>query len=389
METISMGQILLYLLNCAVNQRKPEGLPEDTDFEKLKELSRFHSVTAMVSYALDAGGYLSEKYMSQELIGYWTAAQISSIRKKTMFDMEREAILNHFEENQVWYMPLKGCILKDMYPDICMREMADNDILFDESYRQGLCDFMKTRGYTVKVYNKSVHDVYVKKPFYNFEFHVDLIDEDHGDMGNYYVNIKDRLLKDEGNGYGYHFTDEDFYIYMIAHAMKHYHSAGTGIRILADIYVYSRAKGKAIDWTYIDRELAMLGEAKVEGSLRQMAMDLFDPERGVADMIPQTEEQIDMLEYLFGSGTYGTVVNHVHKDLEEIQGEEETLTAGMKFRFLMKRLIPDAKHMGQYSPFCKRHKWAIPVFWGYRIVRGVAKRGTSIASELRAVKNAK
>ena len=66
MEDINTVQVLIYLLSCVVNHRVPKGLPTDLDIEELKKLSRFHSVTAMVSHALDSGKYLSKEFMSEE-----------------------------------------------------------------------------------------------------------------------------------------------------------------------------------------------------------------------------------------------------------------------------------------------------------------------------------
>ena len=41
-------------------------------------------------------------------------------------------------------------------------------------------------------------------------------------MQEYYSDIKARLIPNEGSKYGYHFSPEDFYIYMIAHEYCHY-----------------------------------------------------------------------------------------------------------------------------------------------------------------------
>ena len=386
-NSISTGQILFYLLNCAVNQRKPEGLPEDMDVNGLKELSRFHSVSSMVSYALDEGDYLNQEFMSGEMVQFWAMTRIMHMRKRTMFDIERSAIFKFFEENGVWYMPLKGCLLKDMYPDFSMREMADNDILFDPAFRKELRDFMAGRGYEVKLYERSVHDVYLKKPFYNFEFHVDLVDEELSPAaGRYYIGVKDRLLKDADNGYGYHFRDEDFYIYLVVHALKHYRSAGTGIRILSDIYVYLQAKGNQMDWDYVQREMERLGDDALEARLRRIALEVFDPVKTLIDVLPAGEEDLEMLDDLLGSGTYGTLVNRVHLDLDKLRQTDASLSSWTKAKFLLRRLLPDARHMGRYAPFCKRHKWAIPFFWVYRIAKGMLRGGKAILTEVRTVK---
>lgn len=54
----------------------------------------------------------------------------------------------------------------------------------------------------------------------------------------YYKNIRTRLVKDDDNSYGCHFSDADFYIYMTTHEYKHYAHSETGLRSLLDCYVY-------------------------------------------------------------------------------------------------------------------------------------------------------
>ena len=47
-------------------------------------------------------------------------------------------------------------------------------------------------------------------------------------MTEYYQDVKSHLILDEGSRYGYHFSDEDFYLYMLAHEYKHFSGSGTG-----------------------------------------------------------------------------------------------------------------------------------------------------------------
>ena len=54
------------------------------------------------------------------------------MRKALLFDAERKGILDFMEQRGIWYLPLKGVVLKDYYPAVGMRQMSDNDILYDE-----------------------------------------------------------------------------------------------------------------------------------------------------------------------------------------------------------------------------------------------------------------
>ena len=71
-------------------------------------------------------------------------------------------------------MTLKGIILKEMYPKLGMRQMADNDILYDKQYQEELLNFMIARGYEPSQIGEGNHDVYEKAPVYNYEFHTAL-----------------------------------------------------------------------------------------------------------------------------------------------------------------------------------------------------------------------
>lgn len=66
------------------------------------------------------------------------------------------------------------------------------------------------------------------------------------ELAKKYANVKDKLLPDRGKSYQFHFTQEDFYVFVLAHAHKHCSHSGTGIRILTDLYVMNRKIGTPV-----------------------------------------------------------------------------------------------------------------------------------------------
>ena len=133
---------LIYLLHCAVN-----GITPDTarvcsmDSEQLYRLAKFHSVRAAVYIALKRTGVQNKTY---------DQAYKKAVRKNIYLDMERTAIIADFEQQGIWYMPLKGSVLKDLYPENGMREMSDNDILFDVEKQEQSRAIMLSHSYTVE-----------------------------------------------------------------------------------------------------------------------------------------------------------------------------------------------------------------------------------------------
>lgn len=153
----------IYLMACSLQGTKPEeALLANIDMEALLRLAKAHSVSAMVCMALEQTDAFQHAAETTRL--KWLDCKNKAVRKNMLLDAERHQLEKEFAEHGIWYMPLKGSILKDWYPKFGMREMADNDILFDASKRKEVKAIFQGRGYTVKEYDKSNHDAYEKPP---------------------------------------------------------------------------------------------------------------------------------------------------------------------------------------------------------------------------------
>lgn len=375
-------QALLYLMRCALHNQVPEPIP-GLDYEALYKLSVSHSVVAMLAMALESGKLFEEQYVTDECRKKWNDARVKAVRKNILFDEERAQIFQKFEADGVWYLPLKGIVLKDMYPKMGMRQMSDNDILFDPTYQQRLKEYMESRGYQAVAFNTGNHDAYEKMPVYRFEFHTVLFNAySFPEWVAYYEEIKQRLVKDPENEYGYHFSDEDFYIYLLLHGYKHFSNYGNGIRFLVDIFVFLQKKKQQLDQTYVSEELKKLGIDEFESMISKLAVKLFQEEQPEA----LTEEEQSVLSKLIGSGTYGTVDNHVEGELRKLQKDIEPITVLTRVRYIVRRLFPDREFMKEYSAFCRKHPWSIPFVRIYRIVSAFVLRRKYIGQEIKAIK---
>lgn len=359
---------MLYLSACAMN-----GIVPDTDrianidLQKLFQMCQFHSLTAIVCMALESAGISDKEFIE---------AKSKAIRKNILLDAEREKILDFLEQNKIWHMPLKGSILKGIYPKIGMRQMADNDILYDKSYQNYILEFMKKRGYTVESVGKTHHDTYIKPPVYNFEMHTELFGIQHDtNVHDYYSGIKNKLVKDENKSYAYHFSDEDFYVYMTAHEFKHYSIGGTGLRSLLDCYVFVKGKGEFLNWDYITEQTNILEITDFEQKTRKLAMKIFtNPDSGEL-----YSEEKDILEFYLFSGTYGTMKSAVNKRFRTFT---EQTGSTSKFVYILHRIFPPMEFYKQYYPFFYQHKFLLPIGWGFRLVRGVIFQRKRMKSEL-------
>lgn len=376
-------QDMLYLIACALHGRAPkqEWLMK-MDLDSLYKLAKYHAITAIVCMALESGNAFSG--VEPALVKQWQSEKNKAIRKNILLDAECQEIFKYMEDNGIWYMPLKGAVLKDLYPQYGMRQMADYDILFDPTASERMRKYMEARGYEAESFGKGNHDAYIKPPIYNFELHRELFGTAHNTVWRrYYSNIRERLVP-EGRC-RYRFRDEDFYIYITTHACKHYEGAGTGLRFLIDCYVYCRELEDNLDWDYIQRELDNLGITEFERTCHELAVCLLsEPDPCVPDKL--TGKQREMLDYFISSGTYGTTENLVGNKLRILQADGENVSIKTRLRYLWRRLFPDMNWFRSYVPVCYHHKWTIPFYLIFRVLRGVILRNKRIWQELRAMR---
>ena len=385
MSTITRtSEQLLYLMACALQGVSArEGVLADADLKQLLIMTRKHSVASMVCMALEKTAIFANA--DEATKKQWIDAKNKAIRKNMLLDAERKTISHELETQGIWYMPLKGSILKDWYPKPGMREMADNDILFDPSGREQVREIFQNRGYKTVSFRKGNHDVYEKEPIYNFEMHVSLFDGTYKELTEQYENVKERLLPVDGTTYQFAFTPEDFYVFVLAHAHKHYSHSGTGIRTLADIYVMDRHLGGIMDRDEVEQKLTQLGIAEYEQHSRVLAEKLFSAVRPLAE-IELTEDEKEMLLYYCDATTYGTVDNRVNNRLHELQENSENIKLWTKVKYCCVRLFPGREFCKFAYPFVYKHPWTLPFFWVWRIVyRSIASK-KNVQQELKALK---
>ena len=356
---------------------------EVMDLSKVYELAKRHMLASAIYMLLEQTDCL--KCLDEELAAEWRMYTDAVIRKNILMNVERKSILDRFETEGIWCVPLKGCIIADYYPDFGMREMADNDILFNAECQEKVRDIMIERGYQVESYNESNHDVYLKEPAYNFEMHKDLMARvDFPELYVYFADISGRLIRNADKQFECHFSDEDFYIYFIGHAYKHYeYTGGTGLRTLADTYLLNRRF--EMDRGYLEQEFKKLRITKFERELAHLAEKVFsDPEiiYRSADDTGLTYSEKLMLEYILGSGVFGTRNNIIRKQLVKDGGRDEI---GYKARviYILHRIYPKGKRYAERYPFFYKHVWAYVFLPIYRL----ARRG-NIKSLIREVKMA-
>lgn len=202
---------LIYLAACAVKEQMPERTyVEKLEPEKVFRLAKYHTLVAVSYEGLVLSGILADQEWidsrteeGRGALSKWRESRDKAVRKNLLLDVERRRFFSFCEKERIWYLPLKGSVMKELYPGEGMRQMADNDILFDASCQDKVRSYFEAEGYEVVSYAMGNHDVYQKKPIYNFELHTSLFGKgQQTKMVEYYGNVKDRLLADKEGAMG-------------------------------------------------------------------------------------------------------------------------------------------------------------------------------------------
>ncbi len=380
------GISVIYLACCALHSVLPErAAVEAMDAEAVYRQAKRHKMQAVTYMALT-----SVTDRASEIYPLWHRDYTNSMRMLFSYALEREKVQLFFEKSGIWYLPLKGIVLQNLYPKLGMRQMVDNDYLVDADKCELIRDRMVADGYEVEMYGRASHDVYLKLPYGNFEMHKTLCKESHDDVfARYYSNVKERLVKDEGNSYGYHFTDEDQYIYFVVHAYKHYAiSGGTGIRTLMDAYIYDTRCGKVMDRVCLDRELKRLKLLEFETALRELSVKIFDKSNCRPDFCSTglTEDEKSFLDFFVGSGCFGSMDQSIKNKLAAYADGEGKVGNKSKLKYYLNRLFPTGLYFKENHPILYRHKYLIPFFWIYRIVTKLFTRAGDIFKEFNLIR---
>ena len=354
---------VIYLAACVVNGILPDKQKvSEFDLQKLYKVANDHFMTAIVCHALESIGITDHQFIQ---------AKFKSIRKISAMEIDKQQVFEKLEQAKIWYMPLKGSVIKDLYPSIGLRQMSDFDILFDERYPEKVKEIMEGLGFTCEKFAQSNHDIYYKQPVSNFEMHKTLFSELKTAMFDYYRDVHSRLIKDEQNDYGYHFSDDDMYVYITAHEYKHYTSQGSGIRSLMDCYVYLKSKNDKLDWSYIEKQTKLLGFDDYERSRRELALKVFSPDNNS----PLTDAEKKMLSEHTMLGVYGTFEN----------GIKNQLNGGSKASFWLRSIFIPYHVMTKSVPFTEKSILLYPLGFFWRCFRVLFTRRKTLYYTIKAV----
>lgn len=269
-------------------------------------------------------------------------------------------ICNALEEAQIPFIPLKGSVLREYYPEPWLRTSGDIDILVREEDLDAAAQLLIDKlGY--RFAKKTEHDISLfSADGVHFELHY-LIMEDTKVVGSQCVldHFWDYAELCPGKRFCYQVCDELFYFYHIAHMAKHVEKGGCGMRTFLDLWILNHK----MPHDKKKREALLLqgGLQKFAAGAQALSEVWFSNKE--ADTITKEFEQ-----FILSGGTFGTRKNNV--------AIRQTKKGG-KVKYLFSRIFVPHEILQNYFPILQKHKWLSvffqPVRWLKLLFMGSAK----------------
>lgn len=265
-------------------------------------------------------------------------------------------ITDAFDAAGIDYMPLKGTLLKGLYPSPEMRVMGDSDILIRVEDEPRIREIMLSLG--CRFDNESDHEFnWSTATGLHIELHKRLIPSYNEDYYAYYGDGWRLAHPAKEGSTRYEMNPEDLFIYLFTHFAKHYRDQGAGMKYVIDFYVFKNCY-PSLDLHYVSRELEKLQLYEFYSNIMRLIAVWFEGEA--------PDEITDYLtEKIFGDGVFGRAeLNIVSEGLKLSKSSGSSGSAkSARSKKIFQLVFPSYKNMCLQYPILK--KWAIllPILW--------------------------
>ena len=126
--TIDTTLVLMSLIKSAVTNSLPDDAIKNVGDDVLKDvfqLAQKHDLAHMIADVLLKNKMSEDK----ELLGLCSQASFVALLRYQQQTYEFKRICDLFEANAIPYIPLKGAVIRELYPEPWMRSSCDIDIL--------------------------------------------------------------------------------------------------------------------------------------------------------------------------------------------------------------------------------------------------------------------
>lgn len=332
---------LIQLLRHVIRNNSPYELPTGEDLAALYAFAQKQDLVHLLGIPFrENGQQVTNAVLKEELMAIWRYEQQNFILTQI-----REAL----EEAGIYFIPLKGVVLRKWYPEPWMRTCADVDILVREEDTGTVSNlFLDRLGYQREdIYSKDIS--FYANGAVHIELHHTLIEkEDSPYIAAILEKIWETSVPVEEKLYELCMTDEMFYFYHISHMRKHFkYAGGCGVRAFLDLWLLDHVvPGNQVKRDSLIESGGMTAFANAARSLSEMWFS------GV-----ECSEMQDVAQFILDGGIYGT---RQRKIILDQQAHSSPL------QYYKYRAFPTLEKMKINYPILNKYRWLILICWMHR-----------------------
>lgn len=295
-----------------------------------------------------------------------------SVRNGALLTVHRTAVIESalaeartvLQAAGIDFLPLKGSVVRALYPEPWMRTSSDIDILVHRDSLPTVERELTAAGY--RLTSKGSHDwVFTNAAKVALEMHYDTVEEGRASgAGAVLKHIWE--YAEVHDGHEYRLRDEMLYFYHIAHMAKHFEVGGCGIRPFFDLY-------------YLEHGITFDAEARAallrQGELTEFAAAAHRLSEVWLGDAPTDADTGLFAEFVITGGMFGTVDNRVVMQQRRQGGADG---------YVRSRLFLPYDRLVREYPWIQGKKILMPAAQICRIVRML--RGGRLRRHLREAK---
>lgn len=358
MQSVLFGLLRVAVCGSAADERLRAACTSEM-LEEIYTLANHHDLTHLVGQAVSKLG-LSDSVALNKCKQAAMLAFVRYMRQNHVYEQTCAAL----ETAQIPFIPLKGSVLRNYYPEPWMRTSCDIDILVHpEDLAKAKAVLAESLSY--REMGRTEHDVTMMCPNgEHIELHFDLVEKGRANTANKVLrHVWKNVTLSKNHNYQYEMKDDFFYFYHIAHMAKHIEIGGCGVRTFLDLWIMNHKMEP--DW---QARCALLKRGDLttfsDSACRLSEQWFSGKEAG--------ELSQQFAQFILDGGVYGSLRNGVI-----VQQKKK----GSKYRYVLSRVFLPYDAIKVYYPVLEKYKCLTPLFqivrWFRVIFSGNAKRAAA------------
>ncbi len=279
---------------------------------------------------------------------------------KIMADLNKAGIKNCL---------IKGETLAKLYFKPECRISGDTDVYIGNGDDKTACEILYKHGYTIEPKTDNSNHYNCTHPrFGELELHTTLYDKIMHDIWFYNINIVEEEYINCGNYNTLGYTDGCLYV--VLHAIKHFLSAGFGVRHIMDLLLYMENHYDKMDtqrFFDIIKQLKYFHFVEVMAGIGEKYFGI----KSKFDACYTNEEVQNVMEEIYKGGIFGHKRNDfntfgIYTNMlisSRTNQNPEKVMEKWRRKNAIKALSFSPSQMYRHYPYCQKNKWLLPVAW--------------------------